>query len=248
MRMLKSALFAVLVLGAGFYTTPARAVTVVNGSMTDTGNDYNSVNALVPSGWTGVPFTSPDIFDENTNFSAFGWGASADGGTFAHFLGLPDGGFSESEGISQDISGLIIGLDYVVSFEQSISSSRTGLQGSGGNMRVTFGEQALLSDFMANPGESSPGVGNVAGWQFQDLIFTATAETQQLTFQGFLDASELGRRVHIGLDGVSVSVVPTPSALWMLVLGLATLTLFRRGASPQKSSCSKIFSVSLNRS
>ena len=164
-------LLVVLFVCTGFCARYAYAVSVVNGSMTDVGGDYNSVNALVPSGWQQIPFTSPDIFDENTNFSNFAWSASSDGGTFVHALGL-QGPFNTDEGIFQEITGLIIGESYIVSFEQSISFSSTGLQGDGGYFDVTFGNETKQSTNMIRPD-----LGVKADWQNQSLMFTATSET-----------------------------------------------------------------------
>lgn len=207
----------VLILCASFFTEPIHAVSVVNGSMTDEGGDYNSVNALVPSGWTAIPFTSPDIFDENTNFSSFAWNASYDGGTFVHALGL-QGPFNTDEGIFQHIAGLTIGESYSVSFEQSISFSTTGLQGVGGYFDVKFGNVTKQSANMIRPDQ-----GVKADWLNQSLIFTATAEIQTLTFQAVLNPDDPGARVSLGLDGVSISAVPIPSAVWLFGSGLIGL-------------------------
>ena len=215
-------LLFVLSLCASFYTGSVYAVSVVNGSMTDVGGDYNSVNGLVPSGWTGITFTSPDIFDENTNFSSFAWNASSDGGTFVHTLGL-QGAFNTDEGILQDITGLIIGESYIVSFEQSISFSTTGLQGGGGYFDVTFGGETKQSANMIRPDQ-----GVKADWLNQSLIFTATAEIQTLTFQAVLNPDDPGARVSLGLDGVSISAVPIPSAVWLFGSGLIGLVGFAR--------------------
>jgi hypothetical protein len=69
-----------------FTVNSAGAVTVVNGSLTDQGGNYNTFNGMVPSGWQQVPFGTTDIFDANTNFNGFTWNSSADGGTFIHSL------------------------------------------------------------------------------------------------------------------------------------------------------------------
>jgi hypothetical protein len=210
-------LLVVQILCISFYTGSTHAVSVVNGSMTDIGGDYNSFNGLVPSGWAGIPFTSPDIFDENTNFSNFAWNASSDGGTFVHTLGI-QGQFAPVEGVFQDIAGLIVGESYIVSFEQSISFSTTGLQGNGGYYQVTFGDEIKQSANMIRPL-----LGVKANWQDQGLMFTATAETQRLTFLAILDPDDPGARVSLGLDGVSISAIPVPAAVWLFGSGLIGL-------------------------
>lgn len=210
-------LLVVLFVCISFPASYTHAVSVVNGSMTDVGGDYNSVNNLVPSGWERILFTSPDIFNENTDFSNFAWNASSDGGTFVHILG-GQGPFFPNEGIFQEITGLTIGESYIVSFEQSISFSTTGLQGSGGYVKVTFGDEINQSAHMIRPDS-----GVKADWQDQSLMFTATAEMQRLTFLAVLDPDDLGARVSLGLDGVSISAIPVPAAVWLFGSGLIGL-------------------------
>lgn len=124
-------LISALAAAVGVAVTPVQAATVNNGSMDDTGGNYGFFNALVPAGWTGIAFSSPDIFDENSSFNGFTWNASSDGGTFVHALGSATPFISE--GVYQDISELEIGAMYIVSFEQSISFTTTALQGDGGH-------------------------------------------------------------------------------------------------------------------
>lgn len=208
-------LILALAASVGVAVTPAQAVTVNNGSMDDTGGNYNSFNALVPAGWTAIAFSSPDIFDENTNFNGFTWNASSDGGTFVHALGSATPFISE--GAYQDISGLEVGETYIVSFEQSISWTTTALQGDGGHFAVTFGGETIQSQTMTRP---APGI--AFDWQQQSLTFTATAETQRLTFRGVLVPDVGGFRVELALDGVGIAeVVPVvPTIPWLAAPGL----------------------------
>ena len=203
-------------MGISFSVGSAHAVTVVNGSMntSDTSINVNSFNGVQPDGWMDIdPLTSTDIFDATTNFNGFTWAPSSDGGTFVH--GVDAISVIPGEGIIQEISGLTIGTTYLVNFEQSISWN-TGGRGEGGFWEVVFGNETKQSSFMTNSGQ-----GVAFGWQDQSLSFTATAETQSLSFQVAPDI--FVDRIDLGLDGVSVSVIPIPPAVWLLGSGLIGL-------------------------
>jgi hypothetical protein len=209
-------LLIVFVLSNGFFSGVTHAVTVLNGSMNvSTAVNVQTFNAIQPDDWQDLFLgSSTDIFDATTNFNQFTWLPSTDGGTFVHALGpissIP------GEGIKQDISGLTIGATYQVNFEQSISWSTNAGQGAGGHWDVVFGNETQQSAFMANPGS-----GIAFGWQNQGLIFTATAATQTLSFQNV--PAVFGDRLSLGLDGVSISAIPIPAAVWLFGSGLIGL-------------------------
>ena len=209
------AVMALLQLACG-----AQAASVSNGSMNDgnVGTDYNSFNTVVPTDWstlqgTADPLSTPDLFDADTTFGSFAWDASTDGGTFVH--ALDQGGDSE-EGVAQDIIGLLIGQQYAISFEQSISN-RAGFNAAGdlGVFLVTFGGTTQASDAMA-----TPALNTAFGWQDQTLVFVATASTQQLKFVAH---NETGSRVDLGLDGVTIAAVPIPAAVWLFASAIGFL-------------------------
>ena len=209
-------LLITFILGISLSSANAHAVTVLNGSMDVAGAvNVRAFNAIQPDDWLDLfSTTSTDIFNDTTSFNGFTWSPSTDGGTFVHGLGpiasIP------GEGIKQDISGLTIGAIYQVNFEQSISWSTNAGQGDGGYWDVGFGTETQQSMFMDNPGS-----GIAFGWQDQSLTFTATAETQTLSFQVVPDM--LGDRVSLGLDGVSVSIIPIPATVWLFGSGLIGL-------------------------
>jgi len=204
------------ILCISFFAGSAHAVTVLNGSMNVAGAvNVQSFNAIQPDEWQDLSVgSSTDIFDATTNFNQFTWLPSSDGGTFVHGLGpistIP------GEGIKQEISGLTIGTTYQLNFEQSISWSSNPGQGAGGNWEVVFGSETMQSMFMSNPGS-----GVAFGWQDQSMSFTATAETQFLSFQ--VVPHTFGDRLSIGLDGVSISIIPIPAAIWLFGSGLIGL-------------------------
>ena len=209
-------LLITFVLGISLSSENVYAVTVLNGSMNvSTAVDVQTFNAIQPDDWDDLFVgSSTDIFDATTSFNQFTWSPSSDGGTFVHGIGPVSS--IPGEGIQQEIFGLTIGTTYQVNFEQSISWSNNAGQGDGGNWEVVFGSETKQSTFMSNPGS-----GVAFGWQDQSLSFTATAETQNLSFQ--VVPHTFGDRLSIGLDGVSISIIPIPTAIWLFGSGLIGL-------------------------
>ncbi len=194
------------IIGLMLYTNFALAALVTNGSMNHPTANTGTFNALAPTGWSQAP-SSVDVFDTNSNFFSFlSWAPSADGGTFLHAIGDSVNGFNE--GVSQSISGLLIGQTYELTFEQTTSSTKLG------HWQVIFGTEIFNATTM--------GAVNTGSWDVQSLLFTATANTQLLSFLAMTD--EFGR-VDLGLDGVSLELaaVPLPSAFWLFFSGLLGL-------------------------
>jgi hypothetical protein len=207
----------------------AHAVSIVNGSMDHTGGtNYLYFNGYIAPGWTqdnsgtntSIYTTSPDIFDPSMTAFSMAWSPSPDGGKFAHMLAWLDG--ENQEGIFQTLTGLTIGMDYEISFWQSITDTNFTPSGILGQWQVRFGATTLYSSTMAAPTATTP-----YGWDLQALTFTATSTTQDLSFLAkSYDESE---PVYMGLDGVSLRevVVPEPSSALLLGLGLTALAMSR---------------------
>ena len=197
-------------------TASAGAATIVNGSMSYVGSPPNSFNNLIPSGW--LPLTgSTDLFDATTNFSSFVWNGSPGGGTFVHGIG---GNGSYNEGLYQTVVGLVIGQQYSITFEQSISNSDFGM-GTAGYWEVTFGTSTFDSSAIA-----MPSVGVPSAWFGGSSSFVATAVSQDLEF---LARSTLtgNFRVDMGLDDVRITAVPQPSTSLLLAIGLLGMSARR---------------------
>lgn len=209
------------------YQANATLLTFANGGFDGFTGDTNSWNSAVPPGWTTTGGT-PDVFNSSTTMGGNTWGVSNSGGDFLH--GLDQSGWRES---AQQIglAGLVIGQQYEISFEQSITNNSWST--GGGFWRVFFGAESHDSDFMALPGS-----GVVAGWEWQSMIFTAAATTQTLTVSAIRGAN-VGR-TDVGIDGFFIGDVgeqnphdpngdiPEPATLALLGLGLAGIRFGRK--------------------
>ena len=151
------------------------------------------------------------------NFSAL----SPDGGNFVAL----DGDSDYSGSISQTLTGLTIGKDYVVDFSWAASQliNRTGATTE--QLKVSFGGSDKFTAIVNNPSEG------FTGWFSESFRFTAGAATQALTFLSI--GTPNGLPPIAALDGVSVTAVPEP-ATWALMLagfGMVGFAVRRRRAS-----------------
>jgi hypothetical protein len=199
------------------------AVSITNGSFEGLPTSVNrdTFNSTLPTGWT-TTIQSPDTFNAATSFENFAWSSSNDGGDFAHIIALQSP--TLVEGFFQSVAGLTIGQQYEISFEQSVSNSNFANTGASGFIEVVFGSTTQNSDTLV-----VPSLGSTASWIQQTLLFTATAETQDLTFTARPTIG--GQRVELAIDGVSISEqngVPVPATMMLLSLGLAAVGYQRR--------------------
>lgn len=186
----------------------------------------NSFNAATPPGWTTTAGT-PDVFNADTTFSNFAWSASSTGGDFLHGIGWdgrPGVPYVESA-LQVGLTGLVIGQQYEISFEQSISNSV--FSEAGGYWEIIFGSESHNSAPM-----ELPALGTAASWTWQTLIFTATSDVQTLEV---IAHSTFGNRADLGIDSFFLgdpgtnpdnpsSAVPEPASWALMGLGLAGLS------------------------
>ncbi len=182
----------------------------------------NSFNSKVPPGWT-ITGGTPDTFNGDTDFAGFTWDYSSTGGQFLHGIGWQPG-YTESA-LQIGLGGLVIGQQYEISFEQAIS--RSTYSETSGYWQIKFGGESQNSTVM-----SIPAFGEFKGWEWQTMIFTATAETQ--TLEVIAMSITDGLRTDLGIDSFYLgspggnpnnpnNPVPEPTTLLLISLGLLSL-------------------------
>mgnify|MGYP005851845729 CR=1 FL=1 len=238
---LVSALFALpasavtnLISNGDFETVDNRAGLTVGDSDGDalnslagsSGNASWDVYSTLPGGW----YTSAgNGIEVQTNLTINGAGSinSLDafgGGPGSHYIELDSeadggvGGVSNSS-MSQKVSGLSVGRQYLFSFYYSPRTSSFST------------DDNLISWLIAPPGVggsvSGPanGTGTSAGvWTLFETIFTATSEDVVITFSAGGNDNELGGFI----DNVSLSLVPLPAGALLIVGAFAGAAAFRR--------------------
>lgn len=203
------------------------AATIANGSLTGA----SDVFSLIPEGWETLfpdpdPRWNPDTYGENspTTISSL----SPDGGTFvaaAHATTQPPTG---KEGLQQLVTDLVIGVTYRLDFYQSnLGVGETNVNSFGGGvyswntdavweLYLDGNPTGVLSDVLSP--ETGPLPNN--SWFASSLVFTATATAQAV---GFAPLVVAGENAFLGIDGIRITVVPVPSALWLMLSALGFL-------------------------
>ena len=227
----------ILITAPLFLTVQANAAELLsfqNGGFEGFEGNTNYWNSQVPPGWTTTGGT-PDTFDEFTDFQQHTWEASSTGGDFLHGIGdQPD--WTESA-LQVGLDGLVVGQQYEISFEQSIT--RNQWSETGGFWKVKFGDETHDSDLM-----SIPDFGVFEGWDWQTLLFTATNTIQTLEVIAWSDTDYM--RTDLGIDSFFLGDpgtnpdnpdnpdepptpgIPEPSTILVFGLGLLMLAIFRR--------------------
>jgi hypothetical protein len=231
-----AALFGLLVAGNA---SAALLDAFSNGGFEGYLGDKNSFNSAVPPGWSTTAGT-PDVFNAGTTMNGFAWKSSSTGGDFLHGIGW-DGRSSPyvESALQVGLSGLVIGKQYEISFEQSISNS--AFSEGGGYWEIVFGTESQNGAMM-----NLPALGVASDWIWQTLIFTATSEIQTLEVIAHSNPATSSLRADLGIDSFFLGdpgtnpdnppptgTVPEPLTLALLGIGFAGLVASRRKATIQ---------------
>ena len=132
-----------------------------------------------------------------------------------------DGDPSYSFSFNQTISGLTVGQNYDVSFNQAAGQQSGNLRGpTTEQWQVSLGSDTQLSAVMNTPGQG------VFPWESQTLTYTASSTSEVLSFLAVGTPS--GAPPMVFLDGVDMeATVPEPSA-GLLLAGVGTVVAMGR--------------------
>jgi hypothetical protein len=228
-KILSSITFSFLLLFPSI-SSAALIAAFQNGGFEGYVGDTNSFNEGTPPGWTTTD-GSPDVFNENTTFVDFAWNSSSTGGDFLHGIGwdgMASGSYTESA-LQVGLGGLVIGQQYEISFEQTISNSEWST--GDGYWEIIFGTESHVSELM-----TIPDLGVAANWGWQTFMFTATStiQTLEVIAHGVQDL-----RADLGIDSFFLgdpgtnpnnpsTSIPEPFTLTLFGLGILGVLINRK--------------------
>jgi len=194
-------------------TAPSAALAapvITNGDLNGTVGAFTA-----PDGWV-VAQATPDLADANGPYNNTGqpWTLSPNGGTFARMNGVRD---NRSERISQVVSGFDVGetyrLDMYVCNLGDYSTANIW-RGEDGYVQLFDGNSLLgVSQTLTKPAaETDPIV-----WEEASFEFVATSASMNLKI-GSETLGSIGNVAFLGVDGVSISLVPATGGLALLAV------------------------------
>lgn len=198
------------------------------------GSGWNNFGGQGVDGWTGgsgfqmylIGGTQSttnivDAFgDTNARFYPSMNTLSPDGG---NFIALDGDVTVPSGSISQTLSNLVVGQNYVLKFFWGAGQLANRSGATTEQLKVSFGDQTQSTNILSIPS------GGFSGWKEVSMNFTATSATQTLNFLSI--GTPTGLPPMAVLDGVSMAAVPEPAtwALMIMGFGLVGGAMRRRG-------------------
>jgi len=230
----KLSIIVIPVIGVALFACGmARANLVTNGDFSLYGgvapkNDFVYVQ---PTDWTGsglydfgVEVDAPSTADNGSDpgipvYGPFPAHGPSGNNNFIEADGDPSYSFS----FSQTISGLTVGQNYDLSFNQAAGQQQGNLVGpTTEKWEVSLGSSTQFSSLMTTP------QGGVFPWEAQTLTYTASSTSEVLSFLAVGTPS--GAPPMVFLDGVDMEPsVPEPSALMLLAGVGAVISIGRIG-------------------
>ena len=203
-------------------TTNAIAQGFANGSLTGP-----RAEGQLPPSWAQYHNNTSDTANATGPFGTYN--LSPNGGTFVRSFSwqrdTDPALFNQREGLEQLVSGLEVGQLYDVSFYQSSANGVNSISGepfsgAAGYWTLTInGTVAATSSLISPPAGTS--LNNV--WSLQNLLFTAGASSQLLSFLATVPDSEpVGTRTFMLIDGISIHAIPEPSTAVLTAISLIT--------------------------
>jgi PEP-CTERM motif len=188
-------------------------------------NGFSNVtpfNFIVDASADSVGFSSENsppnikVWGPNSG-SNNGFTGSANGG---FFLG-GDGGYATAA-VVQSITGLIVGTQYDLHFEWAGAqfTDVTGPYYAGWDVTIAGQTQSVVSGPLGSIASQG-----FLPWANAHMTFTATSATDVLSF---LATGPVGLPPFSLLDGVSITAVPEPSSVLMMLAGLGGLGMVAR--------------------
>ena len=199
--------------------------------------------SMVPSGWEdfhGTTDTASPVGNPLESFAGIGsfpYAASPDGGTFASSIDFsgPEG---QREGLRQSVTGLVVGQSYEIRFEftnlalyddSGRIATNAHLEGqnysSAGRWLIAVDGNVIGSTPVVMP-VAIPGT---QIWSVYSQPFLSASDSATFDFISdwvsgpALDPNVGSALVDMGIDGVSLTPVPEPSAALLVLGGLIGL-------------------------